>query len=274
MPPATMQTILIPGTRLRTSKFIFGTASLFNVGSQARRIELLDAAVQAGFTHFDTAPYYGFGWAERDLGELIRRHPKITVTTKVGIYSPGGEASSRASVLLRKSLGRMIPMVSRPTIDFSLERAQTALENSLRRLQTDHVSLYMLHDPAIEIVATHEWQRWLDSEVRRGRIGAYGLALTSDRLIPFLDEAPELANVIQLLDSLESKEADCLTERGRPLQITYGYVSAMQAERNPAMSPRDVLRAAAQRNKGGAIIVSTTKLGRLGQYAELLTAKQ
>lgn len=267
-----MPTVRLPGTELVVSRFVFGTASLFNVGSQPKRLALLEAAVEAGFTHFDTAPYYGFGWAERDLGELVKRHPQVTVTTKVGIYSPGGEEASRIAVLFRKAGGRILPALSRPTVDFSLARAQSAFDASLQRLQSDRVALYMLHEPELSMVATDEWQRWLEREVSRGRIDAFGLALTAERLKPFLDTGSGLGPVVQVLDSLEDKEADCLTAGGRPLQITYGYVSA--ARQNGSSQPvGTILRAALFRNKQGAIIVSTTKAERVKQYAKMFMAE-
>lgn len=264
-----MLLVRVPGTSLTVSRFVFGTASLFNVGARRDRIALLEAAIEAGFTHFDTAPYYGFGWAERDLGEVMQRHRSVTITTKVGIYSPGGEEAPRPMVLLRKAAGRLLPAISRPTINFTLSRAKTALEASLARLRQDRVALYMLHEPELALLDTHEWQRWLETEVARGRVGAFGLALTHDKLLPFLDKAPALAPVVQMLDSLDHREADCLLERGRPLQITYGYVSASRAS-GSSSSVTNILKAALARNTEGAIIVSTTKAERLKQYPRLL----
>ena len=164
-----MNHVTLAGTGLRTSRFIFGTASLFNVGGRRRRLALLEAAIDRGFTHFDTAPYYGFGWAERDLGAVLKRHPGITVTTKVGIYSPGGEFQSQASVLLRKAAGRAIPALSKPAVDFALTRARRSLTDSLNRLQCEQVAAYMLHEPEIELLDTDEWQRWLD-EIGRAHV--------------------------------------------------------------------------------------------------------
>lgn len=264
-----MSMVRLPGTKITVSRFIFGTASIFNAGSERRRLYLLEAAVEAGFTHFDTAPYYGFGWAERDLGRLIQRHPHVTVTTKVGIYSPGGEDASYAAVFMRKAAGRIVPAISRPTVDFNLIRAQKMLEGSLRRLRCEQIALYMLHEPDLPMVATDEWQRWLENEVNRGRVGAFGLALTNELLVPFLDTAPVFTGVVQLLDSLDNCEADCLTKRGRPLQITYGYVSAAQ-KLGTNKSVNEILGAALVRNPHGAIIVSTTKPERMSQYANLL----
>lgn len=264
-----MNQVTLEGTDLRTSRFIFGTASLFNAGGSNRRKALLEAAIDSGFTHFDTAPYYGFGWAERDLGFVLKRHPAVTVTTKVGIYSAGGEDQSQISVLLRKALGRALPALSKPSVDFALERARSSLTASLKRLQRERVAAYMLHEPTLELLGTEEWQRWLDDEVRAGRVGIFGLALTVDRLQPFLQQAPGLTPLLQVLDSLENREADMLTASGKPLQITYGYVSAARSA-GSQVAVADILRAALARNPNGAVIVSTTKPERLGQYVNLM----
>jgi D-threo-aldose 1-dehydrogenase len=268
-----MQQVTLPGSSLRTSRFIMGTASLFNAGPRKKRLALLQAAIDHGFTHFDTAPYYGFGWAERDLGLVLKQHPNVTVTTKVGIYSAGGEEQSQLSVLLRKSGKRVLPGLAAPAVNFSLARAKLSLAASLKRLQRDHVAAYMLHEPELALVQTDEWQRWLEHAVRQGQVGVFGLALTPDRLQPFLAHAPGLAPLVQLPDSLDAREADLLAAHGRPLQITYGYVSAARAAGSSAPVP-DVLRAALQRNAAGAVIVSTTRPERMQQYAQIAAAAQ
>jgi D-threo-aldose 1-dehydrogenase len=139
-----MEAITIPNTDFSVSRFIFGTGSLFNAGPLLKRLAVLEAAVEHGFTHFDAAPYYGFGMAERDLAHVLRKHHALTVTTKVGIYPPGGEQRSALSVLFRKTGGKVFPALSRPTVDFSLQRAQWSLEGSLRRLGRDCIDVYML----------------------------------------------------------------------------------------------------------------------------------
>lgn len=263
-----MQQITLPGTDLAVSRFIFGTAGLFNAGPAAARQRLLEAAVEAGFTHFDTAPYYGFGVAERELGLLLRRHPRLGVTTKVGLYSPGGDDQRDYSVFVRKALGRVLRPLSRPTVDFSVARARHALEGSLRRLGRERIDVYMLHEPQLALIATDEWQRFLDDCRRTGKIGEAGLALTADRLGPFLAAASPLTRLVQVCDSLEGREADILPQHGRPLQITYGYVSAARSSGSP-LGVADVLRAALRRNAGGAIIVSSRRPDRLAQYPRL-----
>lgn len=264
-----MRQVRLSGTDLTCSKFIFGTASLFNVGSQKERIRLLESAVDHGFTHFDTAPYYGFGIAEKDLSIILKRHPNITITTKVGIYSPGGENQSSLSVFMRKAVGRFVKNISKPTLSFELDKAKLSLDASLKRLGRDHVELYMLHEPTIDLILnTEEWVYWLENCVKSGKIRHFGLALTAEKLTPFLERQSELAYVIQMLDSLELKEADLLLKYKKPLQITYGYISAAQKSGSTRSVP-EILQDALKRNANGAIIVSTTKTNRLSQYSDL-----
>lgn len=262
-----MQQITLAGTDLTVSRFIFGTAALFNAGRASTRQRLLAAAIDAGFSHFDTAPYYGFGQAERDLAPVLRANPNLTVTTKVGIWSPGGESQSAASIFLRKAAGRLIPALSRPAIDFAVARARQALEGSLRRLGRDRIDCYLLHEPVIGLVATEEWRRWLEQCQTSGKVGEFGLAATPDRIIGFLQAGVRLGRVIQLPDSLTEREADLLGKFGWPLQITYGYLSA--AARRGTVDVAAVLGEALRRNPAGAVIVSTRRPDRCATFARI-----
>ena len=87
-----MKRIPLPGTHLTLSRFSFGTASLHHLGALGKQLRHLRAALEAGFSHFDTAPLYGFGMAERALGRAFgdARSEAVTIATKVGLYPPGG----------------------------------------------------------------------------------------------------------------------------------------------------------------------------------------
>ncbi|MGH8209650.1 MAG: aldo/keto reductase [Steroidobacteraceae bacterium] len=267
-----MRTLVIPGTDLRTSRFIFGTANLITAGAQSARRRLLEAAVEHGFLHFDTAPYYGFGVAERDLASVLKAQPQVGVTTKVGLYPPGGEEQPVVAVLMRKIGGKVFRGLARPTRSFDLERARRSLEGSLRRLGRDCIDLYLLHEPELDQLAVGDWVDWLESCRRRGHIRCFGLSHTAaERLAPFLSAPSPLVDVVQVQDSLSAREADILGRHGRPLQITYGYVSSARAA-GAAQSVEGVLQRAMQRNPQGPIVVSTTRLNRIGQYARLQEA--
>ena len=176
---------------------------------------------------------------------------------------------SSAKIFLRKTVGKVFPPLSRPSIDFTVSRAGKSLEGSLRRLGRDHVELLMLHEPALALLDSDEWLKWLEIKVTSGQVGRFGLALGAERIEPFLENTNGLADVIQTTDSLDRKEADVLVRYNRPLQITYGYVSAAHSH-HMKLSVESILERALQRNRDGAIIVSTTRIERLGQYARIL----
>jgi aryl-alcohol dehydrogenase-like predicted oxidoreductase len=77
---------------------------------------VIDAAIDCGVTHFDTAELYGGGKSEEFIGNALgNRRGQVVITTKVGSGDP--------------------------------ERIAAAIDGSLERLRTDHVDLYLLHFP-------------------------------------------------------------------------------------------------------------------------------
>lgn len=262
-----MRKTLIPGTQLKCSKFAFGTASLLRVGSTTKRQKLLKTAADSGFTHFDTAPYYGFGVAEKDL-RCFSANPEITIATKVGIYPPGGGDQSDAVIKLRKAAGKVIKSLSKPTIDYSVHRASVSLEASLRRLGREYVDLFLLHEPKIELLNTDEWFSWMSRAVMSGKIRYFGISTTKSRALPFLQQNSGLLQVSQLQDTVDDPVADLLDDYGRVPQFTFGYVSSATYKDRSQID--QILGRALITNPNGAIIVSTTKLDRLKQYPKVL----
>jgi len=264
-----MRQILLPGCGLRLSRFAFGCARLFNAGGARRRQNLLRAAADCGFSHFDVAPSYGFGMAERDLAPLLRARPDLTVASKVGLYAPGGGDGCGAAIFLRKAAGKLAPALSKTQAVFSLARAKLSLEGSLRRLGRERLDLFLLHAPRIDLLATDEWLRWIEVLAAQGRIGAFGLAATrAGDVLDFLDRAPGLAAVIQCPDSLDLRQADPLIARGCPPQLTYGYVAAARRAGAPESEIAIVLRGALRRNPAGAVVASTRRPERLRAFTQ------
>jgi aryl-alcohol dehydrogenase-like predicted oxidoreductase len=143
-----------------------------------------------------------------------------------------------------------------------VDRARRALSGSLKRLGRDRIDLYMLHEPDYSLLDTDEWLRWLEDE--RQHVAWFGIALDTARLAPFLRNESRLASIIQTFDSIAGHEADVILKTGRPLQVTYGYVSSFEGRRSEDVGA--VLASALQRNATGSIIVSTAKAERLSQY--------
>ncbi|MBB5392999.1 MULTISPECIES: aldo/keto reductase [unclassified Herbaspirillum] len=265
IPP--MKKITIPGTVLAVSRFSFGTASLHHLFRQEQRLALLRAAIDAGFTHFDTSPYYGFGLAEQSLGQLSASELQgITIATKVGLYGPSGSSPQVPDILLRKVAGKFIKSLNQPVVDWSLARARASLEQSLRRLRRGHVDILYLHEPVAELIASDEWQRWLESLVLAGKIRYWGIAGEAAAIAAMLEQSPGLTQLVQVRDSLSLHQADLLQAHQRPLQFTYGYMTDAATRAVPA--PVKLTQALA-RNASGSIIVSTRKLERVAQLASL-----
>jgi aryl-alcohol dehydrogenase-like predicted oxidoreductase len=264
-----MRGVTLQGTDINVSRLSFGTASLHHLPTSRRRQDLLAAAYDYGFTHFDTAPYYGFGIAEQELGRFLRgRRGRVTITTKVGLYPPGGSRPSTFSVGIRKIAGRVLPTFSQPMVDWSIATAARSLDISMRRLGIEQIDLLLLHEPISGALQSDMFLEWLREEQYRGRIRAWGLAGEADCMDSWLSIDHPLGMVLQVRDSLDRKEADLVKNRGRELQFTYGYLSS--SSRLPA-EPKatGILERALWRNAHGSIIVSTRKVSRLSELAEV-----
>ncbi|GAA1705600.1 aldo/keto reductase [Microbacterium sediminicola] len=103
-----------------------GTMSLMTTNDERAAGELLGRALDAGVTLVDTADVYGDGEVESALGRLLAsRRDAVVLATKVGLPMNGDPERAGGS---RRWIVR-------------------AVEDSLRRLQTDHIDLYQLHRP-------------------------------------------------------------------------------------------------------------------------------
>jgi len=116
---------------------------------------VVHAALDEGITFFDTADIYGNGQSEEMLGSALKgRRQEAVIASKFGHSSGGaGRGGSRAWV-------------------------RTAVDNSLRRLDTDWIDLFQLHtpDPATPVEETLEALTELVSEGKIRCAGSSNLA--------------------------------------------------------------------------------------------------
>lgn len=122
-------------------------------------LDVLRHSLERGVTFFDTAQAYGWGGAEEVLGEAIRgRRDQVVICTKVpAILPPAADGGPSGPAR------------------FTPEYLRDQLEASLRRLGTDRVDLYLLHQPdnhtpAGEITAT------MNDLVAAGKTRFWGLS--------------------------------------------------------------------------------------------------
>ena len=259
-----MQRRSIDNTNIATSAIGFGTASIHHLFWRRDRLRLLEAVFSNGITHFDTSPYYGFGLAETDVGAFIaNRRNEVTVTTKVGLYSPDSYPNS-ISIRARKLVGKFIPSFSNPIVNWNVEVAQKSLDNSLRRLKTDFVDFLLLHEPKSSLINQAQFAEWLQGLKKAGKIRNFGIAGLAQSIASWVNDGNCLTEVIQTKDSIEQHEADFVLEKGRKLQFTYGYLS----NSTHSKGKNDTIALALKRNSTGTIIVSTRKVERIKEIAE------
>jgi aryl-alcohol dehydrogenase-like predicted oxidoreductase len=106
---------------------------------------VVDAALGAGVTLFDTADMYGGGASEEMLGKALgARRGDAVIATKFGAPMPYGKGGSRAHII-------------------------RACEESLKRLGTDYIDLYYLHFPDAS-TPVDETLSALDELVKAGKV--------------------------------------------------------------------------------------------------------
>ena len=122
-----------------------GTAPLGNLYRQvsnAAARETVDTAIDLGIRYFDTAPYYGFGLSERRLGDAVRGHPDIVISTKAGrLLRPAPDAETSAD-----RHGFLSPMPFEPEFDYSHDGILRSHEQSLQRLGLARIDILLVHD--------------------------------------------------------------------------------------------------------------------------------
>jgi aryl-alcohol dehydrogenase-like predicted oxidoreductase len=164
----------------------FGTTSLVKLNSSKEQLELLSETFELGLRYFDTAPYYGYGAAERVLGSFIRsRRDQVTITTKFGIQAMAGLGRVSGLIKLMKRWAKLSPFVHKLLSSrahkavqqnaFSVTEAKNSLERSLKALQTDYVDILLLHDPSPEHL-TDELLDFLRNSVAQGKVKYFGIS--------------------------------------------------------------------------------------------------
>ncbi|WP_350271607.1 aldo/keto reductase [Frondihabitans sucicola] len=95
--------------------------------------------------HFDVAPHYGLGLAERRLGAALVGRPRdeYVLSTKVGrILRPSPETAGRSD-----DMGFAVAADTARIWDASERGIRVSLEDSLERLGVDRIDILYLHDP-------------------------------------------------------------------------------------------------------------------------------
>lgn len=120
-------------------------------------IRAVHAAIDLGVNFFDTAANYGAGHSEVVLGSALKgKRDTVVIATKFGhIVNEEKKTVYGDSALIMKNV-------------------RSDVENSLRRLQTDYIDIYQLHDGGYDPKLAVELRGILEDLVSSGRIRWYG----------------------------------------------------------------------------------------------------
>ncbi|WP_439626248.1 aldo/keto reductase [Shinella sp.] len=205
-----MKTRTIGRTGLAVTEYGFGTAALGGLYRACPRdvaMATFDAAWQEGVRYFDTAPWYGFGLAERRTGDFLRDKPKgsYVLSSKVGrIMVPVADDKVPA-------YGYVDPLPFDVRYDYSYDGIMRSVELSHARLGLNRIDMLYVHDIGVYTHGaernTFHLRQLLDSGLKAleelkssGAIKAFGLGV---------NEVPVC------LDVLRHADLDCILLAGR-----------------------------------------------------------
>ncbi|MCS7220077.1 MAG: aldo/keto reductase [Anaerolineae bacterium] len=141
-------------TGVMVSPLCLGAMNFGGPTPEDESIRIIHRALDAGINFIDTANVYNAGESERIIGKALKENGKrdqVVLATKVHGRmgeGPNDQGNSRYHIM-------------------------KACEDSLRRLQTDHIDLYQLHRPSLTI-PQDETLRALDDLVRQGKVRYIG----------------------------------------------------------------------------------------------------
>jgi len=149
-------------TGLNVSTVGLGTmvhAGHFGPMKDEESLSSINAALELGVNFIDTSDAYGAGYSETLLGEALKgRRDKVIVATKGGNVMTGSNRGKRI---------------------FTPDYIDGVLHESLKRLQTDYIDLYQLHNPNVEVIEGGEVWEVLERRKREGKIRHYGVSINT-----------------------------------------------------------------------------------------------
>jgi aryl-alcohol dehydrogenase-like predicted oxidoreductase len=149
-------------TGLRVSAVGLGTmvhAGHFGPMDDRESLSAIQTAMDLGVNFIDTSDAYGAGYSETLLGQALRgKRDRVILATKGGNVMVGPDRGKR---------------------NFTPDYISRVLDESLKRLQTDYVDLYQLHNPTVDVIERGEVWEVLEGAKQAGKIRHYGVSINT-----------------------------------------------------------------------------------------------
>ena len=186
-------------TGLKVSEIGFGCWAIGGTSYGPTRdeesLEALEAAFEAGLNFFDTADTYGHGHSEDLVARFMKDKPrsKIVLATKAGwdFYHGGNKKS------------------------FGPDYIRFACGESLKRLQTDTIDLYQLHNPSLELIKRGEIVSVLEELKKAGKIRFIGISIHTEEEAMAALEDPRVDSLQLVFNLLNQGLADRVFEEAK-----------------------------------------------------------
>ncbi len=200
-----MKTQALGTSTLRSTRLAYGCMRI-NGGQSRERLTpaqeaagraAVVAAYEAGYTHFDHADIYGNGVCEEIFGRVLRDVPgmrdRVLIASKCGIRWRGE------------------PDASAPhRWDFSREHILRSCEDSLRRLGTDRIDLYMLHRPDL-LADPAEIAAAFDELKAQGKVLEFGVSNFRPSLLTAVQRACPMRLIVNQVE-IHLGRLDCFED--------------------------------------------------------------
>ncbi|WP_312798941.1 aldo/keto reductase [Pseudomonas sp.] len=168
-----VETLTIQGISRPVSRIALGTWAIggwmWGGSDESKAIATIRSAVERGINLIDTAPVYGFGNSEEIMGKALEGiRDKAVIATKVALdWNDDGPFRNATPARIRQEI-----------------------EDSLRRLKTDHIDLYQVHWPD-PLTPIDETARELEKLRQEGKVLALGVSnFSPEQMDAFRDVAP------------------------------------------------------------------------------------
>ena len=211
---------VLGSTGLKVSEIGMGCAALGGGVYQKNdreAVATLNEALDAGINFFDTASSYSDGHSERLIGRAFPgRRNRVIIASKAGmLYPPAVRLAIRFKYLLmpvRAFLGPIAPSLNRIKYgnkhgEFSPAHITESLHGSLKRLATDYIDLYQVHNPPPEELQRDDLCEVFEQLKRQGKLRHYGISLTHAEDAAALGLRHPGAAAIQVMLNLLDQEA-------------------------------------------------------------------
>lgn len=196
-----MDYVSLGRTGLKVSRLCLGTMNFGPHTTEEDSFAIMDRALELGLNFFDTANVYGWKVGEGVTEQIVGRW-----------FAQGGGRREKV-VIATKVFGRMGDGVNERRL--SAYHIRRACEESLRRLQTDHLDLYQMHHVDRETPWEEVWQA-MEVLVQQGKVIYVG---SSNFAGWHIAQAQEIARARGFLGLVSEQSLYNLRERSIELEV-------------------------------------------------------